>query len=1362
MSSHPNLTNDGMIGERLLPSSSSSSAPGTDTNAHPYTPRPVSSSTSTHVTARRLTSNAHGDGFEHLREDTSSTTTIQGQGQGQIEMDDDGDGSGGRRGSLSMSMSTNTGGGGEQQLEGSTLGSGFSRDEEKRIHSGSHHYQQHHQSHGQGQGQGQRPQRRTQSSSTRGSSGGGGGGFLLDTAFLTTPAASKLLRSGSLYNNNRRSPHSTSSDASGSTGTVSGTGSGKRRVSVGQQQEPEQLVVAKKKSRLPWRRSHQKPSVGSSPLGKAVTTASSATAEEIPPHQHAPPEPGMGTAPNTRARAASAASNGPTTGLDTDAAQIVTLALNLSESRRRSIGGPGRFASSPIPGGGRRLTSSGGPQHPSQGRRLSGYPGSEDGSRAFPHSAQQMGRESSTPSGLGFRAMDDGLRAPYEPSQATLARAEKARVHFELFYEYLRLLPHLPPLRSPAHDPAGGAASQASDGTALGRVYNPLQAIRNRKVRFREKCPIDTESEGWHDVARVHEWVNAIEEQHGEQKYDTDHCVILPPFQDRRKGDAPEDKPADGLAATSPASSLRRGTGTVKLRRPRIDWIISPAELLADAAWLEEGRNKTKIVDRDGNKLYPDSIELKRTGREKSTQVLDKVPAIEQQEVAGTDELASPTLPTFQHSAPRDSRSFGRGRRRHRLQNSLHISVSRSGSEKDMKSKFRRSVIGSSSSSSSSSSDDEGSRGRGRSRWSRRLNNKRDSAILDRRVSDLRDHESPSSPKFPADDAGKHMVSGPSQASQLPSPETRMDRSDLARGSVSSATSTGEKDYPRMSMESTAPNSPAYAGYFPSIAVNLSPPSSRSPSPGKKALPRMIGPFHERKRSRHRNKLETGGPNDESSPEPASLQRQNTDDIDPLTPVGEHEPSHMPDSLVSHTQDERAANDVRRASSPRARKSFGPRESRLSGIFKGGRIAEIVGNEVSRVGDFIWKKDSSLGQSRKTSSSAASSVVSDDSDDEKGAIDWKSGPKALLQRLPTLSDEGGRLLRRETEKDSSKSFIPHLPIFTSPFKQDEGNPRKSSEFQRAADLQFPTRDRGRAASAEHEKTSNAEDASMAMDDHGRSYGYDSSLDVFRDRNRLNKGQFKDASERFSLTRPPVTGLANVEHTSSRKQRPKLSEATRAWSISDRSITTLSADRNLTEKREIERVRALLLTSGIKAREICRRAETIRSVPADFLVKSLASNPSIPVPRVPQIEEFDCAARNLVQSFQSTKTSLQHSMTVFSTVTTPALKTKLESLEALINQSLTPRVRAAAADAEALSTQLNTTSTLAVKQLSDALDKGIRKRNRRFRWVRRVGFVLLEWVVVGVMWWVWLVVMVFKITRGVWRGAISGIRWVLWL
>jgi hypothetical protein len=117
---------------------------------------------------------------------------------------------------------------------------------------------------------------------------------------------------------------------------------------------------------------------------------------------------------------------------------------------------------------------------------------------------------------------------------------------------------------------------------------------------------------------------------------------------------------------------------------------------------------------------------------------------------------------------------------------------------------------------------------------------------------------------------------------------------------------------------------------------------------------------------------------------------------------------------------------------------------------------------------------------------------------------------------------------------------------------------------------------------------------------------------------------------------------------------------------------------------------------------------------------------------------------------------------FTTSTSAPLRSQLKELETLVNQSLTPRVRATADDAENMCVQLNTTSTLAVKSLSDALDRGLRKRRRRFRWLRRTGFVVLEWTLVGVLWWVWLIVMAFKLLRGVFRGTISSARWILWL
>jgi hypothetical protein len=109
-----------------------------------------------------------------------------------------------------------------------------------------------------------------------------------------------------------------------------------------------------------------------------------------------------------------------------------------------------------------------------------------------------------------------------------------------------------------------------------------------------------------------------------------------------------------------------------------------------------------------------------------------------------------------------------------------------------------------------------------------------------------------------------------------------------------------------------------------------------------------------------------------------------------------------------------------------------------------------------------------------------------------------------------------------------------------------------------------------------------------------------------------------------------------------------------------------------------------------------------------------------------------------------------------------LKSKLSALEDLVDKSLNARVRIAAEEAENLSMQLNTTSTLAVKQLSDTLDHGLRKRHRRLRWLRRTGFVMLEWALIGLLWWVWLIVVAFKLLRKLFHGLASGVRWILWL
>ena len=100
--------------------------------------------------------------------------------------------------------------------------------------------------------------------------------------------------------------------------------------------------------------------------------------------------------------------------------------------------------------------------------------------------------------------MQDNVFHTFSP--ATLARAEKARKYFELAHEHRRLLEHLPPLKPDSSAPGNymfetvsspGSAfpeitrvpSGAKIKHALGREYNPIQSLRNRRIRIREKRP---------------------------------------------------------------------------------------------------------------------------------------------------------------------------------------------------------------------------------------------------------------------------------------------------------------------------------------------------------------------------------------------------------------------------------------------------------------------------------------------------------------------------------------------------------------------------------------------------------------------------------------------------------------------------------------------------------------------------------------------------------------------------------------------------------------------------------------------------------------------------------------------------------
>jgi hypothetical protein len=1086
-----------------------------------------------------------------------------------------------------------------------------------------------------------------------------------------------------------------------------------------------------------------------------------------------------------------------------DPAQIVNMALNLSESRRRNFSA-GQLLP-PATAGGRRAVSAAIPA-PSSNMQGS-YHAYGAGGSLRQHLQQQRRISRNHSPGAGMKTsssrqvsssyapplLDSPGVTPYHFSDATLARAEKAKQYLETSVEFRRLLQYLPPLKPDSTAPGNHYLTTSSvPGTTnvqlnkvqnsnpnerhiLGRQYNPLQLIRNRKLRARKRNSLNPDVEHWSNSGSVRDWIDIVEEVSQEPSYRGRDNVKLPSF------------PLDGLLAPESSGGVDLSgnkvneNATAKGKRPRMDWYTSPFEHLADAYWLEQGLNKSLIENKNHNRIYPGMA---------SSESLDARASFESRRSQTGSLIPSIVSPEKDISDVESHREDERGRKHHLLGHNREDSRGR------LKAVFQKARGRSRSSSSGLSSSDDGLSPT-RKRKSSVLAAQDDDSIaigpLELHMNNILNAESTQSPQLispgtpnkwgiessePMSRATAHPETEPPKHSHLTEVTDWSERQDEVKKKHPNnlGQSIPHSNEPRSSFEddlnSTNPNSPTNAGFYPSSGLLHSPPISRTASPSRKPKLSMLPFIRAEGLSRKSDGQE---PIRDDSDNMSSRQTSAEAPHKPRTSLeGAASPNRVKNFFTHKPNDSLNSLSPRPSSRGKDTKETKEPESAVRRFFKGGRLGEIVRNEGAKVGSSFRKKDYPQEETLALYSESGSDTFEDTDFDD---IDLKS-PQSRPQTLHRTSSAtvGQRSNRRG---DRPLYHLNNLPSFrpahakatsqpTTPSghdhiakQQQELRHNRSSRFERLAP---PELDLSRVTTAadtspDLSRTNTFSTPDTSRDDRRSSYGFPN---LSRHTSRKGIGNrlaaILDKSGGVGRGGMPPSALTNLEEKS--RSRPSLSDK-RHWSISDkpRSRSPHPTASSFVNPAEIARIRALLLCSGIKAAEISRRAHSPRDPP--LFLRQAASTSGANLRVVPRKEEHVLAARMLTTSLENETSALLSDSAHFHSTTIMTLHTSLSDLKDAVSACV-ERARNSGDESVRFGAEITGQRTIEVRRVVDALEKLSRARRRRLRWVRRVGFGMVEWGVVAFMWWIWLIVVIL---RGVWKvvmGTVKVVKWVFWL
>ncbi|KAF2210910.1 hypothetical protein CERZMDRAFT_91074 [Cercospora zeae-maydis SCOH1-5] len=172
------------------------------------------------------------------------------------------------------------------------------------------------------------------------------------------------------------------------------------------------------------------------------------------------------------------------------------------------------------------------------------------------------------------------------------------------------------------------------------------------------------------------------------------------------------------------------------------------------------------------------------------------------------------------------------------------------------------------------------------------------------------------------------------------------------------------------------------------------------------------------------------------------------------------------------------------------------------------------------------------------------------------------------------------------------------------------------------------------------------------------------------------------------------------------------------------------------------------------------ANTTRDRPLPLILKAaeMAGQAIEPMARK---DENVAAAQWLCSSLDGTIVDLEKLLQRFQGQVTKDLSLRLEGLSHKAGDQLTKLVHETSDEADAFNVELTTRMPQDIKRMDNTLDSMFRARRKNFKLLINVSSKVIEWFLLGIMWSIWLIVVVVNSLKKAVLALFRILKWLTW-